>query len=139
VIPNGPKQAILPTAAASGRLDTIWNNYDNFTYLALVTLPLESALELDDNLKKLMKDLGDTINEALSSSDKIAAAIQNINDAGFSVFLVLEATIGVKSRSTEGQSDPGLEADDSDIQLKVNAQDMKFLKSLKIKIDDLGH
>jgi len=91
-------------------------------------------LELDDNLKKLMKDLGETINAALADSPEINEAIRAVREAGYDVFLVLEATIGVNRRGesagTEKPLGPG------EVQLKMNAQDMKFLKSLKIKIDD---
>ena len=96
-------------------------------------------MELDDNLKKLMKDLGSTINDALSESAAINKAIQNVKNAGYDVFLVLEATIGINrldgDRGGLEETPTGLAAD---IELKVNAQDMKFLKSLKIRIDDLG-
>ena len=95
-------------------------------------------MELDDNLKKLMKDLGAAINDALSDSEKISGAIQNVRDSGYDVFLVLEATIGFNRRSEGGSS----EEDEvplirSEIKLQINTQDMKFLKSLKIKVDDL--
>jgi hypothetical protein len=90
---------------------------------------------LDDNLKKLMKDLGATINDALAESAEINAAIQNVRDAGYDVFLVLEATIGFNRR---GAGDDAAGDPESKVELKVNAHDMKFLKSLKIKIDDLG-
>jgi hypothetical protein len=95
-------------------------------------------LELDDNLKKLMKDLGDTINDALRDSPDINEAIRAVREAGYDVFLVLEATIGVNRRNetpaAEGETEGKPE---SDVLLKVNAQDMKFLKSLKIQIDDI--
>jgi hypothetical protein len=99
-----------------------------------------SVLELDNNLKKLMKDLGSTINDALSDSAEINEAIQNVKNAGYDVFLVLEATIGFNRRDEDGELISSEDATESaaDIQLKVNAQDMKFLKSLKINIDDLG-
>ena len=95
-------------------------------------------MELDDNLKKLMKDLGAAINETLSDSSGISEAIQNVRDAGYDVFLVLEATIGFNRRSSE-EGEEGAEPAvlRGDIELKVNAQDMKFLKSLKIRVDDL--
>ncbi len=95
-------------------------------------------MELDDNLKKLMKDLGAAVNDALSDSEEISEAIQNVRNSGYDVFLVLEATIGFnrrsKTQSTEEIEDSVIR---SEIDLKVNAQDMKFLKSLKIKVDDL--
>ena len=95
-------------------------------------------MELDDNLKRLMKDLGAAINDALSDSEEISEAIQNVRDSGYDVFLVLEATIGFNRRS-EGGADGEEETPviRSEIKLKVNSQDMKFLKSLKIKVDDL--
>jgi hypothetical protein len=94
-------------------------------------------VELDDNLKKLMKDLGSAINSALSESTDINEAIQNVRDSGYDVYLVLEATIGFNRRPAESQSEEAASpAAGSDIQLQVNAQDMKFLKSLKIRVDD---
>jgi hypothetical protein len=98
------------------------------------------TLELDDNLKKLMKDLGAAINDALSDSTGISDAIQNVRDGGYDVYLVLEATIGFNRLPGKGQD--GADGDDraavhNDIELQVNAQDMKFLKSLKIRVDDL--
>lgn len=96
-------------------------------------------MELDDNLKKLMKDLGAAINDALSDSEEISESIQQVRNAGYDVFLVLEATIGFNRRSQQSQGGEKIEDSviRSEIDLKVNAQDMKFLKSLKIKVDDL--
>ena len=95
-------------------------------------------MELDDNLKKLMKDLGEAINEALSDSKGISEAIQNVRDSGYDVYLVLEATIGFNRQAEEGAAEDEEEGViRSEIQLQVNAQDMKFLKSLKIKVDGL--
>jgi len=51
-------------------------------------------MQLDENLKQLMKELGAAINDALSESEDISEAIQNVRNAGYDVFLVLEATIG---------------------------------------------
>ena len=96
------------------------------------------SLQLDDKLKQLMKELGDAINGALSESDEISEAIQNIRNAGYDVFLVLEATIGFNKRSKPDVSEPvphGLKS--SDMKLDVTAQDLKFLRSLKISIENL--
>ena len=87
-----------------------------------------------------MKDLGSTINDALSESAKINEAIQNVKNAGYDVFLVLEATIGFHRLDDHKNAVKETPANVStDIELTVNAQDMKFLKSLKIKIDGLGN
>ena len=96
-------------------------------------------MQLDDNLKQLMKELGAAINDALSDSDDISEAIQNVRNAGYDVFLVLEATIGFNKRSKNDSSEEvtagGLKS--GDMKLKVTAQDLKFLRSLKISVEDL--
>ena len=95
-------------------------------------------MQLDDNLKQLMKELGAAINDALSDSEDISEAIQNVRNAGYDVFLVLEATIGFNKRSKtdpEGATAGGLKS--GEMKLKVTAQDLKFLRSLKISVEDL--
>ena len=85
-------------------------------------------MQLDDNLKQLMKELGAAINDALSDSEEISEAIQNVRNAGYDVFLVLEATIGFNKRSKTDQGDEatagGLKS--GEMKLKVTAQDLKF-------------
>jgi len=96
-------------------------------------------MQLDDNLKQLMKELGAAINDALSESEEISEAIQNVRSAGYDVFLVLEATIGFNKRSKTDQGEEttagGLKS--GEMKLKVTAQDLKFLRSLKISVEDL--
>ena len=92
-------------------------------------------MKLDDRLKQLMKELGGAINESLSESERIAQAISNIKTAGYDVFLVLEATIGFNKR--EDDSERAEVAQSSiETQVKFTSQDAKFLKALKITIDD---
>ena len=95
-------------------------------------------MQLDDNLKQLMKELGAAINDALSDSENIGEAIQNVRNAGYDVFLVLEATIGFNRRTKPAE---GAEIEDEaggiDMKLKVTSQDLKFLRSLKISVEDL--
>ena len=95
-------------------------------------------MQLDDNLKQLMKELGEAINGALSESDDISEAIQNVRNAGYDVFLVLEATIAFNRRKGDGSEEAtanGLKS--GEMKLKVTAQDLKFLRSLKISVEDL--
>jgi len=99
---------------------------------------------LEDRLKDLMQELGNAINESLSDSDRIAAAIGEIKRAGYDVFLVLEATIGFNKRE-EGDESDGEETVDMESapeptrrrvgKIKLTSQDQKFLRALKISID----
>jgi hypothetical protein len=103
---------------------------------------------LDDKLKQLMQELGNAINEALSDSERIAEAIGDIRQAGYDVFLVLEATIGFNKReesededatdvsSTESDSQEPKRGSKNPGKIKLTNQDQKFLRALKISIDD---
>ena len=94
---------------------------------------------MDDNLKVLMQELGNAINESLSESERIAEAIGEIRQAGFDVFMVLEATIGFNRRSDD-DDDEGTEDQEQVLEsagsVKFSSQDQRFLKSLKIAIDE---
>ncbi len=102
---------------------------------------------MDDRLKDLMQELGNAINESLSDSDRIAAAIGEIKRAGYDVFLVLEATIGFNKREEAADEDEGGETIELESsrpeggrrsagKIKLTSQDQKFLRQLKISIDD---
>ena len=94
---------------------------------------------MEAQLQKLMKQLGDAINESLSDSDQIAKVISKIKADGYDVFLVLEATIGFnKQDNEEGQLPSLVKTPASAPELKINQQDVKFLKSLRISVEGPG-
>jgi hypothetical protein len=103
---------------------------------------------LEDRLKELMQELGNAINESLSDSDRIAAAIGEIKRAGYDVFLVLEATIGFNKREENSDEEENGEVIELESppetgrrrvgKIKLTSQDQKFLRALKIAIDDEG-
>lgn len=95
-------------------------------------------MQIDDKLKGLLKELGDAINGALSQSVEINDAIQNVRNAGYEVVLALEATIGFTRKDNEESPAPVTEAAPGKGKLKVTSQDLKFLQSLKISVEDLG-
>jgi len=89
-----------------------------------------------------MKELGEAINESLADSEQIAEVIGKIKAGGYDVFLVLEATIGFNKVDEQPAGKPTLVGKNTssaraiDPEFKVNAQDVKFLKSLRISLDD---
>jgi len=101
-----------------------------------------SNMELDDNLKQLMKQLGMAINESLSESEPISDALANIRGAGYDVFLVLEATIGFNKRREEDAAEdleghfraavPSIQSGG----LALTPQDAEFLKLLRISLGE---
>jgi hypothetical protein len=91
---------------------------------------------VDQQLKDLMKELGEAINESLSDSEQIAEVVSRIKDGGYDIFLVLEATIGVSKQGEKSSDKTSLVTTLSNPEFKVNDQDLKFLKSLRIKVEE---
>ncbi len=82
----------------------------------------------------MMKDLGEAINQSISDSEEIAEVISRIKAGGYDVFLVLEATIGFNQRDEDDE--PASAGYKSSPQFELTGQDAKFLKSLRISVDD---
>jgi hypothetical protein len=103
---------------------------------------------VDRQLKKLMKELGEAINQSMTDSEQIAGVITRIKASGYDIYLVLEATVGFTkqgekrpSRSGKGASPralPGraLSGRARMPEFKLNTQDRQFLKALRISLDD---
>jgi len=101
---------------------------------------------VDEPLKHLMQELGNAINDSLSESDRIAEAIGEIKRAGYDVFLVLEATIGFNRRDEnaddEDEENQGEATEEpkrtfeATSKIKFTSQDHRFLRALKIAVDD---
>jgi hypothetical protein len=101
---------------------------------------------VEEPLKHLMQELGNAINDSLSESDRIAEAIGEIKRAGYDVFLVLEATIGFNRRDEDSEDeDEEIEITeepqpkrtfDATGKIKFTSQDHRFLRALKIAVDD---
>ena len=84
----------------------------------------ERALQLDDHLKNLLRELGHAINDTVSDSDRITGAIAGVRAHGYDIVLKLDATIGLARRDAAGNSDS-----------KLTTLDRRFLESLRIQVD----
>ncbi|MGA3316053.1 MAG: hypothetical protein ABSC64_06390 [Candidatus Korobacteraceae bacterium] len=90
---------------------------------------------MDKRLKSLMEQLGEAINNSLSDSEQIAEVITRIKAGGYDVFLVLEATVGLNERD-QAAAPARINGQRSAADFQVTAQDVKFLKSLRIRVDE---
>jgi hypothetical protein len=94
-------------------------------------------LDLDDNFKRLIKELGSAINKSLSDSDGIAEVMGRIRSAGYDLFLVLEVTIGFNKRGEANlvhrQKLTPEQRHNSEFHL--TNQDAEFLRELKIAVE----
>jgi hypothetical protein len=114
-------------------------------------------LQLDDHLKQLLRELGHAINDTVSESERIVAAIAGVRAAGYDIVLKLDATIGLARRSASDAGQPEritsndrtflealhiqvdqevFEEESESSKFEMTPQDLRFLKSLKISLDD---
>jgi hypothetical protein len=110
-------------------------------------------LQLDDHLKRLLRELGHAINDTVSESDRIAEAIAGVRAAGYDIVLKLDATIGLARRDADAtQITPNdrrfleslhiqvdqeiMEEERREQKVELTPQDLRFLKSLKISLDE---
>jgi hypothetical protein len=110
-------------------------------------------VQLDDQLKQLLRELGHAINDTVSDSERISEAIAGVRAAGFDIVLKLDATIGLARRTSEAShmttqdrrfleslhirvDDEILDEDGNAAKMEITPQDIKFLKSLKISLDE---
>ncbi len=110
-------------------------------------------MQLDDQLKQLLRELGHAINDTVSESERISAAIAGVRAAGYDIVLKLDATIGLAKRESQPtqitaqdrrfleslhiQVDQEvLDEEHRSAKFDITPQDIRFLKSLKISLDD---
>jgi hypothetical protein len=86
-------------------------------------------LELDDYVKELAEQVGTAINESVQDSPTVAAAIERLREAGFDMELTLKLEIGLRPQA-DGESETP-----TDGSLELTEEDLRILRSMKIKID----
>lgn len=97
---------------------------------------------MNQQLRSLIQLLGEAIHESVSESEQISEVVEDIRKQGFDVMLMLEATIGLNevAGDTAGESRDGepssTEIDGHENDKPFNAQDLSFLRSLRIKVED---
>jgi hypothetical protein len=84
---------------------------------------------MDEYTKKLAEEVGTAINESVQQSAGVAAAIERLREAGFEMELTLKLEIGLRPQNNE---EDGVGGDGS---LDLTEEDLKILRSMKIKLD----
>jgi hypothetical protein len=88
---------------------------------------------MDQKLEKLMKQLGEAINDSISDSEQVAEVISRSKISGYDIFIVLEATVGFNKREAEPPvTSPARQGEP---ELRISPQDASFLKSLRISVE----
>jgi hypothetical protein len=83
-------------------------------------------LEIDDEAKELVREIGSAINESVENSTKVAEAMR---EAGYEMELTLRLEIGLRPHA--GDDDSESEA----ANLNLTEEDLQVLQRMKIRID----
>ena len=84
---------------------------------------------MDENTKKLAEEVGTAINESVQQSPTVAAAIERLREAGFEMELTLKLEIGLRPQ------DHGESGAKSEGSLELTDEDLRILRSMKIRIE----
>lgn len=92
---------------------------------------------MERELQQLIDELGEAINASLSNSDRFAEIMSEMERTGYDVFVVLEASIGVRKNGeplTGGMEIPVPVQKKSGCieELQMSADDLEFLRELNI-------
>ena len=82
-------------------------------------------MEIDDQAKEIVRDIGTAINESVENSTKVAEAIERLRDAGYEMELTLRLEIGLRPHSEGGDADDG--------GLNLTEEDVQILQRMKIR------
>jgi hypothetical protein len=85
-------------------------------------------LEINDEAKQIVHELGTAINSAVENSPQVAEAIERLREAGYEMELTLRLEIALREHTEE-------EADKGEAALELTDEDMRTLRRMKIRID----
>ena len=87
-------------------------------------------MDINDDAKEIVQELGAAINAAVEGSPEVAEAIERLREAGYEMELTLRLEIGLRERDAEdGEGDGGAT-------LELTDEDRRTLRSMKIRFDD---
>ena len=86
-------------------------------------------MEIDDEAKEIVQELGAAINSAVERSTEVADAIERLRGAGYELELTLRLEIGL--REHESRQERTAEA-----RLELTDEDRRTLRSMRIRFDE---
>ena len=86
-------------------------------------------LEIDDDAKEIVREIGTAINESVENSTKVAEAIERLREAGYEMELTLRLEIGLRPHAGDEDGENGETA------LDLTEEDLQVLQRMKIRID----
>ncbi|HWS54735.1 MAG TPA: hypothetical protein VN228_11440 [Pyrinomonadaceae bacterium] len=86
-------------------------------------------MEINDEAKEIVQELGAAINAAVERSHEVADAIERLREAGYELELTLRLEIGLREHDHE----PG---EPTEARLELTDEDRRTLRSMRIRFDE---
>lgn len=86
-------------------------------------------MEINDEAKQIVQDLGTAINSAVEKSSQVADAIERLHEAGYEMELTLRLEIALRQQSEDDATEF------QEAALELTDEDMRTLRKMKIRID----
>ena len=86
-------------------------------------------MEIDDDAKEIVREIGSAINESVENSKQVADAIERLREAGYEMELTLRLEIGLRPHAGEDESETDRAT------LDLTEEDLQVLQRMKIRID----
>ncbi|MBP1607041.1 MAG: hypothetical protein H6Q08_2415 [Acidobacteria bacterium] len=91
---------------------------------------------MDDTVNRLAREMADAIAALVAADPRIEACRERARAAGYEMHVSLEAVVGFAARHAAGARGPRDRAKRGGPRLGMNANDRRFLRSLRIAPDD---
>ena len=92
-------------------------------------------MEINDDAKELVQEIGEAINAAVERSPEVADAISRLRAAGYEMELTLKLEIGLRETGADDE-DGSAGSDGHDATLELTDEDRRTLRSMKIRFDE---
>jgi hypothetical protein len=92
-----------------------------------------------DELHELLSDLGRCVQEAVTNSPEVSAALERIRERGYEPSFVVETSVASGTGAREGEAvveaSVGVHRTPDPVEATMTPLDKKFLRSLKISVE----
>ena len=93
-------------------------------------------MELDDESKKAVQELGDAINEAIEKSARVIDALEEIRRAGYEPNIAIKLNIGLMPIAGDEDDKPdGVQSAKNEFELELTDEDLRELRKMNISLE----
>ena len=85
-------------------------------------------MEIDDDTRQIVHEIGSAINDSIENSPQVANAIERLREAGYEMELTLRLELGLRPHSPSEGAEAGKD-------LELTDEDVRVLQRMKIRID----